>query len=160
MPSEQALVEQLFRIHTISYGTISNMLTATLERAVHLVGAYLETVGSDLGVTQAEAHVLARVTGAGAVPVADLHRDLGTPRSTLTSVLDRLERRGMIRRSPNPDDRRSILVELTPAGRRTSRRVVQVLRQLEHEVHQRVKARDVTAVGAVADALAAIVQPA
>ncbi len=34
----------------------------------------------------------------------------------MTARLDRLERRDLIRRLPNPEDRRGTLVELTPAG--------------------------------------------
>jgi DNA-binding MarR family transcriptional regulator len=36
----------------------------------------------------------------------------------MTSRLDRLERAGLVSRSPDPDDRRGLLVELTPEGRR------------------------------------------
>jgi DNA-binding MarR family transcriptional regulator len=35
----------------------------------------------------------------------------------MTGRLDRLEKRGLIRRVPNPDDRRGMDVELTPEGR-------------------------------------------
>jgi len=35
---------------------------------------------------------------------------------TMTSRLDRLERLGLIRRVPNPEDRRSVEIELTPEG--------------------------------------------
>lgn len=34
----------------------------------------------------------------------------------MTNRLDRLEQRGLIRRLPDPDDRRGVLVELTEAG--------------------------------------------
>ena len=34
----------------------------------------------------------------------------------ITSRIDRLERRGLVRRIPDPDDRRGVLVELTAAG--------------------------------------------
>jgi DNA-binding MarR family transcriptional regulator len=34
----------------------------------------------------------------------------------ITSRIDRLERRGLVRRLPDPDDRRGILVELTDEG--------------------------------------------
>ena len=34
----------------------------------------------------------------------------------VTSRLDRMERRGFVRRLPDPDDRRGVIVELTDAG--------------------------------------------
>jgi MarR family transcriptional regulator, organic hydroperoxide resistance regulator len=37
---------------------------------------------------------------------------------TVSKLLERLEKQGLLRRDPNPADRRSILVSLTPAGRR------------------------------------------
>jgi DNA-binding MarR family transcriptional regulator len=36
----------------------------------------------------------------------------------MTNRLDRLEQAGFVRRVPDPDDRRGVLVELTDAGRR------------------------------------------
>lgn len=41
----------------------------------------------------------------------------------MTSLLDRLERRGLVERRPNPGDRRSILVQSTPAGLAVAREV-------------------------------------
>jgi DNA-binding MarR family transcriptional regulator len=38
---------------------------------------------------------------------------------TMTNRVDRLAARGFVRRSPDPSDRRGVLVGLTPAGRRT-----------------------------------------
>jgi DNA-binding MarR family transcriptional regulator len=35
---------------------------------------------------------------------------------SVTSLLDTLERRGLVRRLPHPDDRRKLLVEITPAA--------------------------------------------
>jgi DNA-binding MarR family transcriptional regulator len=43
---------------------------------------------------------------------------------TMTNRLDKLEARGLVRRVPNPSDRRGIEVELTPAGRRLVDEVV------------------------------------
>jgi DNA-binding MarR family transcriptional regulator len=37
----------------------------------------------------------------------------------MTNRLDRLEQAGLVRRMPDPDDRRGVLVELTQQGRRT-----------------------------------------
>ena len=38
---------------------------------------------------------------------------------TMTNRVDRLERRGLVGRSPDPTDRRGVIVRLTPTGQRT-----------------------------------------
>lgn len=50
-----------------------------------------------------------------ATPTA-LAAQLGTAPTTLSAAMQRLERRGYLRRLPNPEDGRSVLVELTVAG--------------------------------------------
>jgi DNA-binding MarR family transcriptional regulator len=45
-----------------------------------------------------------------------LCRDLDVSTGAMTNRLDKLERRGLIRRGPDPQDRRGVLLELTPAG--------------------------------------------
>jgi DNA-binding MarR family transcriptional regulator len=47
----------------------------------------------------------------------ELYRSMLVTSATMTERLDRLERRQLIRRAPAPDDRRSILVQLTAQGR-------------------------------------------
>ena len=42
----------------------------------------------------------------------------------MTNRLDRLEQAGLVQRLPDPDDRRSVVVELTDHGRKTYRRAV------------------------------------
>jgi len=54
--------------------------------------------------------------GRPARPV-ELKELLHVPAQTITGVLDALERAGQIQRRPHPTDRRSVLVELTAAGR-------------------------------------------
>jgi DNA-binding MarR family transcriptional regulator len=124
-----------------------------IERATHLVAVHLERAAGDLGVTQAEAHVLAQVARRGPLTVAILHHEFGHKRSTLTSVLDRLEARGLVRRVVNPGDRRSFLVEPTSIGKHAGDAVVRVIDELEGRIRVRVTERDVAGVRAVADAL-------
>lgn len=45
------------------------------------------------------------------------HAELSS--GAMTNRLDHLERAGLVRRLPDPDDRRGVQVELTPAGKRT-----------------------------------------
>jgi DNA-binding MarR family transcriptional regulator len=129
------------------------MLLTTLERAAHLIGVHVERAGRDLGVTQAEAHVLVQLANGGPVPIAELHRSVGTKRSTLTNVLDRLERRGLVRRQLNPHDRRSFTIHVTPTGAGPARRLADAMDELEAEVRRGLGERDVRSVTAVVDAL-------
>jgi DNA-binding MarR family transcriptional regulator len=130
-------------------------MLASLERAVHFIGAYVEHTARDLGITQAEAHVLAQLARRGPTSIAALHREFGTKRSTLTNVLDRLEARGVIRRVLNPADRRSFTIHLTPQGVRPARRIARLLDTLEARVLDAVSDRDRRGVETVVDALAA-----
>jgi DNA-binding MarR family transcriptional regulator len=45
-----------------------------------------------------------------------LCHDLDVSTGAMTNRLDKLERRGLIRRAPDPNDRRGVLLELTDAG--------------------------------------------
>ncbi|HEV7640925.1 MAG TPA: MarR family transcriptional regulator [Gaiellaceae bacterium] len=47
----------------------------------------------------------------------DLASDLELSSGAMTSRLDRLEEAGLVRRLPDPDDRRGVVVELTDKGR-------------------------------------------
>jgi DNA-binding MarR family transcriptional regulator len=121
-----------------------------LERAVHLVALHLDR--ASLGVTQAEAHVLSQLAD-GPATVGELHHEFGHKRSTLTNVLDRLEERGYVTRTVNPDDRRSFVVTTTRVGAAAARRVRKVLDELEGAIRAEVSSRDLVGVAAVANAL-------
>jgi MarR family transcriptional regulator, organic hydroperoxide resistance regulator len=49
--------------------------------------------------------------------VSDLAKETALEPSTLTSMLDRLEEAGLVKRSPSPGDRRALLVECAEGGR-------------------------------------------
>ncbi len=50
-------------------------------------------------------------------PFKDFADALLCTRPTITGIIDSLERKGLVRRQPNPDDRRSLLATLTDEGR-------------------------------------------
>jgi DNA-binding MarR family transcriptional regulator len=81
-----------------------------------------------LGVSAAGGLVLGLLRDRGPITPSELGARLIVTRATVTGVVDSLERRGFARRRANPDDRRSLLVEITPAGRE----VLQELRSLVH----------------------------
>jgi DNA-binding MarR family transcriptional regulator len=124
-------------------------ITRTVERANQLVRRYLTARSDRLGVTDIEAHLLARLAAKGPGSVADIQRAFGLRASTLTNALDRLERRGLLRRDPHPGDRRTFLLSLTPAGTDAAGRVVATVDALEARVAARVTAEQLDGFRAV-----------
>jgi DNA-binding MarR family transcriptional regulator len=59
-----------------------------------------------------------RFAGDESCSPGDLSRDLDLSSGAMTNRLDRLEQRGLIKRLPDPSDRRGVLIELTEAGGR------------------------------------------
>lgn len=64
--------------------------------------------------------LLAAADGEGVTP-KQAAEDLELSTGAMTSLIDRLERREQIERHPNPHDRRSVIVHLTPAGAAVAR---------------------------------------
>lgn len=85
-----------------------------------------------LNVSAAGGLVLGVLRDHGAMSPSELGERLIVTRATVTGLLDSLERRGFVKRSTNPADRRSLVVEITPAGLV----VLQALRTLIHRHEQ------------------------
>ena len=116
-----------------------------IHRATHRIGMWLEK-NESLGVTQAEAHLLAHLAASGPSTVGDLHRSLGHRRSTLTSVLDRLEARALIVRDVAPGDRRSFVVALTSKGSTLAEKTLRALAAMERVVLRELEKAEMQAV--------------
>jgi len=70
------------------------------------------------GLTADEFGIYSVLMSADALTPSDLARWMSAPATTVSSVIKRLEQRGHLTRRRNPDDGRSFVVGLTPAGRR------------------------------------------
>lgn len=106
-----------------------------------------------LGVEPNEGHVLSYTTLYGPCPISELTRVFGYKPSTLTGLLDRLENAGLLVREPNAEDRRSLLIRVTPTGSNVATELRDRLEGLEAEVLERVAARDMAGFEKVMDAL-------
>ena len=117
-------------------------LVHPVHRATHRIGLYLDDLGES-GLTQGEAHILALLAHSGPANVAHLHRGLAHKRSTLTSILDRLAKRGLITRAVGETDRRTFVVRPTAKGQKLAHRIQRHLSALERAVIHRVSAADI-----------------
>jgi DNA-binding MarR family transcriptional regulator len=76
-----------------------------------------------LGLTPAQFDVVAILGSRDDVTLRELSERTLITKGTLTGVVDRLERRGIVRRRADPADGRRTFVELTSSGRRLFARV-------------------------------------
>ena len=61
--------------------------------------------------------VLATLESDGALPMGKVAEALDVSVASATGIIDRMEQRGLVERGQQPDDRRVVLVQPTPAGR-------------------------------------------
>ena len=120
-----------------------------LHKASRQITMYLEARTQELGVSPLEGHVLTYLRKYAPAPVGELVRVFGLKQSTFTSLLDRLERAGLVRRERNPDDRRSLLVHITVQGRELTTRLNRMLEKLEDDIRTRLRRGEVKGFHAV-----------
>jgi DNA-binding MarR family transcriptional regulator len=79
-----------------------------------------QAVADYLGINRTDARCLEIIERLGGVTAGRLARESGLSTGAVTTVLDRLERSGLARRTSDPEDRRRVVVEMTPVARRAN----------------------------------------
>lgn len=92
--------------------TIQNLLLIGRKIMMELDAA-LENVGLSAAKLWALKPLIEADDNLGVTQLADC---MGSGKSNATQIIDRMEAEGLVRRVPNPDDRRSILLEVTEEG--------------------------------------------
>ena len=114
-----------------------------LHKANRQASVFLEGQLADLGVSAPEAHLLAYVNVYGPCAIAELVRVFGFKKPTMTSMLDRLSERKLVKRGLHPNDGRSFLISVSARGSRLGESARQRVEQLEDEIAKRVSRPDV-----------------
>ncbi len=94
------------------------------------------------GLAPQEGHILSYLRSYAPCPIAEVVNVFGLRGSTATAVLDRLESRGLVSRSLNPNDRRSFLLDLSSAGHEVAESVQTEVDRLEKSIARRITAED------------------
>ncbi len=92
-------------------------VVAALVRSAFLVNAVYAESGRENGLTPQQGQLLC-VLMAQPFGMSELGAILGLAKSSLTGLVDRTERNGLVRREPDPRDTRAVRVALTRRGSR------------------------------------------
>lgn len=113
---------------------VARLYRARSERAFEQAG---------LGLTSAEARTLVYANQRPGLRQGALAETMNVEPMTLVASLDRLEAMGLVRREPDPSDRRAKLVTLTPASAPLVERITAVATAARAEVLSGVPDADI-----------------
>lgn len=94
-----------------------------LGRARLKLAKALDIALTDLGITHAQGSIVLMLSSGKYSTAADLARELYVDSASMTRMVDRLEKRGLISRTRKSGDRRVINLSLTPDGRELGHRL-------------------------------------
>jgi len=98
MTDARAVFDDLIRFETIAWGAVDARLQA------------------EKGLTASSFNLMLVIDATPLCRVFDIAEAVAITVGGASQAVDRLEKAGYCRRTPHPDDRRSSIVELTPAG--------------------------------------------
>lgn len=115
------------------------MLARSLERLGDTIEAAVAAVWRRYGLSHAAGNALAVIEGAGAPTTpGEISAAMHITSASITSLLDTLERRGLVVRSAHAEDRRKVLVAITTDGQTLLDEglpeIQQVVRRLFHQL--------------------------
>lgn len=91
-------------------------LLRELVRTYQAFDSYSSQHIRTLGLTTSQFDVIATLGNTPGMSCREIGEKTLMVKGTLTGVLERLEKKKLIARRENPEDKRSVLVQLTPAG--------------------------------------------
>ena len=128
----------------------------SLQRATHATLQALAERLPELDLSASELNSLANLHGNDGCTVSELGARAGSRSSTLTNVLDRLERRGLLRRVARAGDRRAVQIDLTKEGRAAAAAVRQAIDDIEQAALGGLSASTIRGLQRGLDALAEV----
>jgi DNA-binding MarR family transcriptional regulator len=106
-----------------------------VRRKIH---RYYEGKLASFNITPVQFYVLSALWDKEEVRFKDLSRILDMDGATLTGILDRLEKRGFIKRKGDQCDRRSVLVSLTRKSKEIKPQMIDIAQDLDKEFRDKV----------------------
>lgn len=91
-------------------------IVRSLRQIIRAVALYSRELQRSRSLTTTQLATLRQLARRGPVSAGELARAISVSQATITGVLDRLERPGLIQRRRDARDRRRVVVELTAAG--------------------------------------------
>ncbi|NIR45917.1 MAG: winged helix-turn-helix transcriptional regulator [Gemmatimonadetes bacterium] len=127
-----------------------------IARGLDLHSRYLS---QHYGLTGPQLLLLRELTGGDNGTVGRLAEAISVSQATLTGIIDRLERKGLVRRRRDQADKRRVVVEVTGTGRRALQSPPSLLQDSFVEKFTRLEAEEQAQILASLERLLAMMEP-
>lgn len=112
------------------------MLCFSLGVAMRRMNRIYGEALSEHGITPPQLFLLSCLHAEDGQKPRDLAEKISLDTSSLTGLIDRTERAGLLERQPDPDDRRALRIYLTSKGRRLLNDLEPVVERLQERIHR------------------------
>lgn len=124
-------------------GNIPPLFCLLLKNTWQKLSRYYNQRLSKYDLTVQKALLLLEIPpGSGKNP-RSLAKSLDLENSSMTGLLDRLEKQGLLERQRDPNDRRGILIFLTPQGIDARQTIQSLVEELDHKLQSALSAEEI-----------------
>lgn len=136
------------RIRQGSHGERDRELMFAIINMGRAVEQSLEAALAGVGLSLAKFGALTHLVEAGEpLSLSECAKKMTCVRSNVTQLMDRLEADGLVRRVPDPQDRRAVKAELTPLGIKRQAAGAKEAAKVQTEIFKTLSAADHDALG-------------
>ena len=109
-----------------------------LSRAQHAVSEYMKKkfIEEKISISPAQMGILFLLQKGNLRPMSELGKLLEIDNSTITGLVDRLEKSGFVKRSADPNDRRKWLISITETGDGEINQAKKIVKEVNRKVKE------------------------
>ena len=125
----------------------------TVQNSARIVVKISERTIAKVGISIGEFHVLRTLDASGSCPMVDLAKEQFISPPALTSIVDSLEKQGLVERVRSKEDRRIINIKITSKGEKLFAQAQPLYKQFFEKVMHALTKQEVTSLLAAFDKL-------
>ena len=103
--------------NSVQTQNLETEVLVALRRIVQAIDQHSSRLGKEFGLTTPQLLVLQTVATTQEQPIRAISAEVNLSQATVTSIVDRLERRGLLERQRSGIDRRKVFLVITDAGK-------------------------------------------
>ena len=97
--------------------TLSDGILIELRKISQAIEVQSKRLELQIGITGSQLVILQKVASGEEYSVGEIARDVNLSQGTVTGIIDRMEKRGLVTRTKSESDRRRVMVRITEQGR-------------------------------------------